>query len=34
MLAMLHPNRARIEGDTLFVCCHVQGDPSCTYLET
>lgn len=18
----------------LFVCCHVQGDPSCTYLET
>lgn len=18
----------------LFVCCHVQGDPSCAYLET
>ena len=18
----------------LFICCHVQGDPSCTYLET
>ena len=18
----------------LFVCCHIQGDPSCTYLET
>lgn len=25
--------RLRDEVD-LFVCCHVQGDPSCTYLET
>jgi glycosyltransferase involved in cell wall biosynthesis len=22
------------EGIDLFVCCHRQGDPSCTYLET
>ena len=25
--------RIREESD-LFVCCHLQGDPSCTYLET
>ncbi len=25
--------RIRREAD-LFVCCHLQGDPSCTYLET
>lgn len=24
----------RVRGADLFVCCHPQGDPSCTYLET
>jgi colanic acid/amylovoran biosynthesis glycosyltransferase len=29
------PDLQRIVKQTdLFICCHVQGDPSCTYLET
>jgi glycosyltransferase involved in cell wall biosynthesis len=24
----------RVRGADLFVCCHPQGDPSCTYIET